>query len=79
MKVTFAPVPKRARYFYLAGFLLIMLVMADWHLGFDRVPPVLRLQVLIIGALLVVAGSAINLWTQFRPDPDRKTPRNSDQ
>lgn len=79
MKVTFAPVPKAARYFYLAGFLVILLVMADWHLEFDRLAPGLRLQLLIVGTLLVVAGSAINLWTQFRTRPDRKTPHGSDR
>ncbi|MGX5203426.1 hypothetical protein [Aliikangiella sp. IMCC44632] len=66
MKISFQKIPKAAIILYLLGFAIIISCLLAFWINNQLVNPVRLQQALILGAIVVVGGSIVNVIYQFK-------------
>ncbi len=65
MKIVFNKIPKLAQYFYLSGFIVILIALVNYFVDTPFINTLLMQQLFIAGAIIVAIGSVINTLFQF--------------
>lgn len=72
MRIVFKKIPKLAIFFYLTGFIVLLISMLLAFYIPNTVNPITIKQIFIGGAIIIVIGSVINSVYQFNPKKSTK-------